>query len=123
MTTTLLDPPRLDPAHRDQTPPAHAPCGLGAAQVAFLAGFPRFDPDGSFAALRQREYNRLDADHHVYLDYTGSGLHAASQVDAQVALLQNGVLGNPHSNNPTSLAATALVEQTRLRVCEFFNAS
>ena len=32
------------------------------------------------------------------------------------------VLGNPHSNNPTSLAATALVERARPVVCEFFNA-
>ena len=33
------------------------------------------------------------------------------------------VLGNPHSNNPTSLEATALVERCREQVCEFFHAS
>ena len=32
------------------------------------------------------------------------------------------VLGNPHSNNPTSLATTELVERTRRQVLEFFNA-
>jgi selenocysteine lyase/cysteine desulfurase len=31
------------------------------------------------------------------------------------------VLGNPHSNNPTSLASTELVQRTRQRVFEFFN--
>ena len=58
----------------------------------------------------------------MYLDYTGGGLHAASQIDAHVELLRTAVLGNPHSNNPTSLAATALVERTRAQVCEFFHA-
>jgi selenocysteine lyase/cysteine desulfurase len=32
------------------------------------------------------------------------------------------VLGNPHSNNPTSLATTALVQQARRAVLEFFHA-
>ena len=59
----------------------------------------------------------------MYLDYTGGGLHAASQIDAHAELLRTTVLGNPHSNNPTSLATTALVEQARRRVREFFNAS
>ena len=78
-----------------------------------LGDFPEFDPSGSFAALRRREYGRLDADDQLYLDYTGGGLHAASQIDAHAELLRSSVLGNPHSNNPTSLAATALVERTR----------
>ena len=58
----------------------------------------------------------------VYLDYTGGGLHAASQIDAHAELLRTTVLGNPHSNNPTSLATTALVERARRPVLEFFNA-
>jgi selenocysteine lyase/cysteine desulfurase len=96
--------------------------GFVAAARAFSASFPGFDPDRSFEALRQREYGRLDANDQLYLDYTGGGLHAASQLDAHVELLRHSVLGNPHSNNPTSMAATALVEQTRALVCEFFNA-
>ncbi len=84
--------------------------------------FPEFDPDGSLGSLRRQEYGRLDAEGHVYLDYTGGGLHAASQIDAHVALMGTTVLGNPHSNNPTSLSATALVERTRQEVCEFFSA-
>ncbi|MFT3851270.1 MAG: aminotransferase class V-fold PLP-dependent enzyme [Ilumatobacteraceae bacterium] len=58
----------------------------------------------------------------MYLDYTGGGLHAASQIDAHAELLRTTVLGNPHSNNPTSLATTALVEGARAEVHDFFRA-
>ena len=37
-------------------------------------------------------------------------------------LLRTGVLGNPHSHNPTSRASTELVERRAKRVLEFFNA-
>jgi molybdenum cofactor sulfurtransferase len=100
----------------------YARAGLAPAAAEFSARFPEFDPDGSFAELRRTEYGRLDETGQVYLDYTGGGLHAASQVDAHVDLLRTVVLGNPHSNNPTSLASTALVERTRAQVLEFFNA-
>jgi selenocysteine lyase/cysteine desulfurase len=95
---------------------------LRVAETAFAAKYPDFDPDGTFAILRRSEYGRLDDAGQVYLDYTGGGLHAASQIDAHADLLRATVLGNPHSNNPTSRASTELVERTRRRVCEFFNA-
>jgi selenocysteine lyase/cysteine desulfurase len=110
-------PPRPRPANR-----AYWPDGLSNAEADFIARFPGFDPDGTFAALRRTEYGRLDATGQVYLDYTGGGLHAASQIDAHAELMRSRVLGNPHSNNPTSLASTALVQQARRRVLEFFNA-
>src|SRR5215831_18408086 len=106
----------------DVAPATDGGDGFEAAERAFAARFPEFDPDGRFAALRRQEYGRLDAEDQVYLDYTGGGLHAASQIDAHLELLRTAVLGNPHSNNPTSLAATALVERTRDQVCEFFHA-
>ena len=105
----------------EMAPTGYRPDRLDAAERSFVASFPEFDPDGSFAALRRSEYGRLDAADHVYLDYNGGGLHAASQIAAHVELLHGHVLGNPHSNNPTSLAATALVEETRRAVCEYFN--
>jgi molybdenum cofactor sulfurtransferase len=112
------------PLVTDHNPPivAHRPFDLDAAERAFTARFPAFDPDGGFAALRRCEYGRLDATGQVYLDYTGGGLHGASQIDAHVELLRRAVLGNPHSNNPTSVAATALVTQCRRLVCDFFRA-
>ena len=74
-----------------------------------------------FDNLRSREYSRLDEQNQVYLDYTGSGLYAASQIHQHMNLLEQGVFGNPHSNNPTSLAMTHLVEQARSYVLEYFN--
>jgi selenocysteine lyase/cysteine desulfurase len=80
--------------------------------------------DGAaFAALRSREFARLDRSNHVYLDYTGGGLYAESQIREHAELLAAGIYGNPHSFNPTSIAATELVERARAHVLEFFNAS
>jgi molybdenum cofactor sulfurtransferase len=98
------------------------PAGLSAAEVEFRRAHPTFDPDGAHARLRDEEYGRLDAHDQVYLDYTGGGLHAASQIDAHASLLRDHVLGNPHSANPTSLAMTELVERARAHVAEFFRA-
>ena len=73
-------------------------------------------------ALRAAEYARLDAQKHVYLDYTGGGLYAESQLRAHMDILRTHVFGNPHSSNPTSQAMTDLVEHTRRFILEFFNA-
>jgi molybdenum cofactor sulfurtransferase len=78
--------------------------------------------DETFEELRRREFGRLDAQGHVYLDYTGAGLYAESQVRGHAEFLAQGVFGNPHSRNPTSQAATELCENARARVLEFFNA-
>ena len=76
----------------------------------------------TFAELRRREFSRLDDLGHVYLDYTGAGLYAESQVRAHAEYLCHTVLGNPHSRNPTSQASTHKVEEARLKVLEYFNA-
>lgn len=78
--------------------------------------------DARFEELRRREFSRLDAQGHVYLDYTGAGLYSESQVRANAEFLCGGVFGNPHSRNPTSLAATQLCEDARTRVLDYFNA-
>lgn len=75
-----------------------------------------------FRALRAREYARLDEHHHAYLDYTGSGLYGASQIRWHRDWLAQRVLGNPHSENPASLAATDEVERVKERVMAFFGA-
>lgn len=72
--------------------------------------------------LRTAEFARLDAGGHVYLDYTGSGLYPASLVREHAAWLERNVLGNPHSKNPTSTAATEQVEAARARVLAYFDA-
>ncbi len=98
----------------------YGPASAAAAAADFELRFPDFDPDGSFARLRRTEYGRLDDSGETYLDYAGGGLHAVSQVEAHLHLLRTRVLGNPHSDNPTSLASSALVERTRDVVCDFF---
>jgi selenocysteine lyase/cysteine desulfurase len=97
--------------------------GLEAALAAFLEDYPAYGRTRSLDDLRAREYGRLDEQGHVYLDYTGGGLYATSQLRGHMELLDREVLGNPHSNNPTSLAMTRRVEQVRAYVLEYFNAS
>ncbi|HKI93605.1 MAG TPA: aminotransferase class V-fold PLP-dependent enzyme [Gaiellaceae bacterium] len=75
-----------------------------------------------FAELRRTDFARLDAGGHTYLDYTGSGLYAESQLTEHLELLRGGVFGNPHSVNPTSAAATELVVRARDAVLSFFRA-
>jgi hypothetical protein len=72
--------------------------------------------------LRATEFSRLDAGGHVYLDYTGSGLYPASLVRRHAEWMQGVVLGNPHSKNPSSQAATDHVEAARARILEYFDA-
>ncbi|MFN7980475.1 MAG: aminotransferase class V-fold PLP-dependent enzyme, partial [Vicinamibacterales bacterium] len=83
---------------------------------------PAFADTAMLDELRRTDYSRLDADRHVYLDYTGGGLYADSQVRAHAELLSKHVLGNPHSANPSSSDATALVEGARRAVLRYFNA-
>jgi selenocysteine lyase/cysteine desulfurase len=88
----------------------------------FLKTYPAFAATQKLDALRESEYARLDKHHHIYLDYTGGGLYAESQLRDHIALLKENVFGNPHSLNPTSLAMTHLVEHAREYVLDFFNA-
>ncbi len=91
------------------------------ALAAFEHEYPQFDL-AAVERLRAEEYARLDAQGHVYLDYTGGGLYAVSQLAQHQALLRDNVFGNPHSSNPTSLAVTCLVERARASVLAFFKA-
>ena len=76
----------------------------------------------SLEELRRTEFSRLDAGGHVYLDFTGAGLYADSQLAEHLELLRGNVFGNPHSVNPTSAAMTALCERARAAVLDFFHA-
>jgi molybdenum cofactor sulfurtransferase len=89
----------------------------------FLAAHPGYAATGRLDELRATEYARLDATGHVYLDYTGGGLYAESQLREHMELLRRTVLGNPHSLNPESAASTRLVESARRAVLDHFGAS
>jgi selenocysteine lyase/cysteine desulfurase len=89
------------------------------AEAAVPAAHPCFD---GLEELRATEYGRLDATGNVYLDYTGGGLYAESQVEEHMRMLRDHVYGNPHSINPTSSVSTARVERARAAVLRHFNA-
>lgn len=88
----------------------------------FLEKYPTYKQTESIDVLRKKDYARLDDAEHVYLDYTGGGIYAESQIQKHQKLLRENVFGNPHSSNPTSQAATHLVEGTREYILKFFNA-
>lgn len=99
------------------------PQSIEAAELAFWDKHPCYASTAVLDELRRSDYGRLDRGGHVYLDYTGGGLYADSQLREHMALLQTGVFGNPHSVNPTSATSTELVERARASVLQFFNAS
>lgn len=90
---------------------------------AFVAAWPDWATTRRLDELRASDFARLDDEGHVYLDFTGGGLHATSQLERHHDLLADEVLGNPHSGNPASTRMTALVEQARERVLRFFGVS
>ncbi|MDK1029452.1 MAG: aminotransferase class V-fold PLP-dependent enzyme [Anaerolineae bacterium] len=88
----------------------------------FLEAYPRYATTEILDQLRATDYARLDEAEHVYLDYTGGGIYAESQIRAHQKLLTENTFGNPHSSNPTSVKSTELVEHAREYVLKFFNA-
>jgi selenocysteine lyase/cysteine desulfurase len=75
-----------------------------------------------FRTLRACEFGRLDEQGHAYLDYTGTALYADSLVRGHAALLGGSILGNPHSDSPSSRDSTAHVEAARAAVLRHFDA-
>ena len=90
--------------------------------AAFLEAHPEYRSTSRIDELRATEYQRLDDNGHVYLDYTGASLYAESQVREHLGVLNDTVFGNPHSSSPTSSAATTLLERTRRHILEWFDA-
>ncbi len=90
---------------------------------AFVESYPSFNHTKKLDEWRETQYNRLDANGQIYLDYTGGGLYSERQLHEHMELLRTRVLGNPHSANPASSAMTDLVEGTRKYILRYFNAS
>ncbi|MBX3058112.1 MAG: aminotransferase class V-fold PLP-dependent enzyme [Anaerolineae bacterium] len=104
------------------TAPTYPPSAQEAAYQQFLYDYPTYATTHRLTQLRQSDYRRLDEQGQIYLDYTGGGLYAESQLNKHFDLLRTHVYGNPHSANPTSQAMTELVEGTRRYVRHYFNA-
>jgi len=92
-----------------------------SAYQQFLSSHPDYPATSALDDLRATQYGRLDAQHQVYLDYTGGGLYAAAQVHEHARMLGDHVLGNPHSVSPSSMEMTRRVEQARAAVLAYFN--
>ena len=95
---------------------------LEQARGDFLRRYPGYAGTAAVDELRARDYARLDRLGHTYLDYTGGGLYAESQLRRHHELLAGRVLGNPHSLSPTSLASSELAKEAREAVRRFFHA-
>ncbi len=91
--------------------------------AAFLEAYPTYNGTTALDAIRATEFRRLDEQGIIYLDYTGGGLYPASVVVDHAAFLTSHVLGNPHSINPASALAGALIERCRSHILTFFNAA
>jgi selenocysteine lyase/cysteine desulfurase len=89
----------------------------------FHIAYPDYSATSHLDELRATEYSNLDSGGHTYLDYTGAGLVADAQLRAHIERMRGGCFGNPHSDNPTSSAATRLIEETKSAVLRYFNAS
>jgi selenocysteine lyase/cysteine desulfurase len=79
--------------------------------------------DAFFEALRSSEYARLDRQGVTYLDYAGSAVFAASQLDAHRESLLTGLYGNPHSDSAPSQASTQALDDAREAVLRHFGVS
>lgn len=91
------------------------------AYLQFLQSHPGYASTSALDDLRATQFSRIDAQDQVYLDYTGGGLHAASQVHEHAQMLSDHVLGNPHSVSPSSMEMTRRVEHARAAVLEYFH--
>lgn len=96
---------------------------LLSAEQLFMQEHPGFAGTAILDELRKTDYSRLDAQGHIYLDYTGGNLYAESQVRRHTDMLLNGVFGNPHSTNPTSQLSGRLIDAARQYIVDYFNAS
>ncbi len=54
----------------------------------FLEDFPEYEHTRILDELREREYGRLDENGQIYLDYTGGGLYAESQITRHTSLVR-----------------------------------
>jgi selenocysteine lyase/cysteine desulfurase len=88
----------------------------------FLARYPGYAATSRIDELRATEYAHLDKNGEVYLDYTGAGVYAESQLRAHYERVRSRAYGNPHSGNPASAASTSLVDSARRAVLRFLNA-
>lgn len=88
----------------------------------FLEDYPDYARTEIIDHMRSRDYQRLDREGHVYVDYGGASLYSEAVVDEGTRFLKNSVLGNPHSSSRAASTSTFNVDEARFEVLSFFNA-
>ncbi|KAI9465064.1 hypothetical protein BJY52DRAFT_1248413 [Lactarius psammicola] len=84
----------------------------------FLHDYPQYASSLHVAALRRSEYSRLGPDE-TYVDYMGGALYPTSLISVHAEFLQGAVLGNTHSESPSSKLSAALPATARAAVFSF----
>ncbi len=87
----------------------------------FLKEYPEYGKTKKLDNLRKQDFSRLDEQKHVYLDFTGGHLYPESLVEWHGCFLKSSILGNPHSQNPSSSLSEKYITYARNKVLEFFN--
>ena len=77
----------MSTTHDVSQPSTEMTQALAEAEAAFRRETPAYATTSHLDDLRATEYGRLDRQGHVYLDYTGGGLYAESQLRAHMELL------------------------------------
>ncbi|PGH04643.1 hypothetical protein AJ79_07040 [Helicocarpus griseus UAMH5409] len=93
----------------------------GEAKVQMANGGVRGSYTDEIEDIRDREYPSLRET--TYLDHAGTTPYATSLIDAFSRELKDNLFGNPHSASASSQLSTRRVDDARLRVLRFFNAS
>ncbi len=87
----------------------------------FRKRFQDYESTSLIDELRARDFGRLDRQNHTYLDFTGGQLYPESLVDWHNRFLKAHILGNPHSQNPSSALSGSFIASTRRKILDFFN--
>ncbi len=98
-TGLVLDLDRAAGANRPQRAGSFPSSEIDGAFASFRRDYPTYDSTATLDMLRATDYARLDQEQQVYLDYTGGGLFAASQLRTYMDVLNTHVFGNPHSSS------------------------
>ncbi|KIM25344.1 hypothetical protein M408DRAFT_331258 [Serendipita vermifera MAFF 305830] len=96
---------------------------LSLAYPAFINRFPSYAKTQQLDNLREREFRRLQESRVVYMDYMGACLYPDFLVKEHLQLLTQQVVGNTHSDSPSSTLSEKHVSAARQAVLSFFNAS
>lgn len=87
----------------------------------FLDEHPEYASTKMLDDIRANDFDRLDEQDHIYLDFTGGHLYPNQLIAWHQDFLKANILGNPHSQNPSSSLSESYLNASRRKVLDFFN--